>query len=121
MRVVCNRDGTHGQVVVGDAVAGRLAADAQEDRPAGGAVVVQEFEVPLLESPMVLRSPAARRQGERAGAHKIAHGPFNASCKILEKEGGQTHGGGEVVKPLVHPPLVPRQVPACGVERRRGP
>jgi len=60
-----------------------LNADAQEDRPAGGAVVVQEFEVPLLESPMV--------------------------------------GGGEVVKPLVHPPLVPRQVPACGVERRRGP
>lgn len=31
---------THGQVIVGDAVAGGLAADAQEDRAARGAVVV---------------------------------------------------------------------------------
>jgi hypothetical protein len=50
------RVATHGQVVVGDAVAGRLAADAQEDRAAGGAVVVEELEVALLELAVVLKS-----------------------------------------------------------------
>jgi len=52
---------THGQVVVGDAVAGGLAADAQEDRAAGGAVVVEELEVALLELPVVLKRKAAAR------------------------------------------------------------
>jgi len=45
--------GEYGQVVVRDAAAGGLAADAQEDRPAGGAVVVEELEVALLEPPVV--------------------------------------------------------------------
>lgn len=49
------RNETHGQVVVGDAVAVELAADAQEGRAAGGAVVVQELEVPHLESPVILQ------------------------------------------------------------------
>jgi hypothetical protein len=53
------RDATHGEVVVRDAAAGGLAADAQEDRPAGGAVVVEELEVALLEPPVVLRAVAA--------------------------------------------------------------
>lgn len=44
----------HGEVVVRYAVAGVLAADAQEDRAVGCAVVVQELEVAQLELPVVL-------------------------------------------------------------------
>lgn len=46
---------SHGQVVVGDAVAGGLAADAQEHRAAAG-VVVGELVVPLLELAVVLHA-----------------------------------------------------------------
>lgn len=50
---------SHGQVVVGDAVAGGLAADAQEHRAAAAAaagVVVGELVVPLLELAVVLHA-----------------------------------------------------------------
>jgi hypothetical protein len=46
---------THGEVVVGDAVAGVLAADAQEDGALRRAVVIQGLEVTLLELPVVLQ------------------------------------------------------------------
>jgi hypothetical protein len=56
------RVATHGQVIVGDAVAGGLAADAQEDRAAGGPMVVEELEVALLELPVVLKSRDRRER-----------------------------------------------------------
>lgn len=48
--------GDDGEVVVGEAVAGGLAADAQEHRAGGVVVVVQELEVALIELAVVLRA-----------------------------------------------------------------
>ena len=48
--------GEHGHVVVGDSVAGLLAAEAQEHRAGGVVVMVQELEVALLELAVVLQA-----------------------------------------------------------------
>uniref|UniRef100_A0A0A9F4H4 Uncharacterized protein n=1 Tax=Arundo donax TaxID=35708 RepID=A0A0A9F4H4_ARUDO len=58
--------GEHGQVVVGDAVAGGLAADAQEDGATGGAVGVQELEV-ALEHTVVLWAGSGHGRRESDG------------------------------------------------------
>ena len=107
------RVATHGQVVVGDAVAGGLTADAQEDRPAGGAVVIEELEVALLELPVVLKS-RGRRERRRSAPQTRILPQYGCAVRDREPERELTHSGGEVVEALVHPPLVLRKVPAAG-------
>ena len=115
------RDATHGQVVVRDAAAGGLAADAQDDRPAWGAVVVEELEVALLEPPVVLRAVSV---GTSDGAQVKNHSsPSRYTLRARAIPGmlrrshdwmvELTYSGGEVVEALLHPPLVRGQVPAA--------
>lgn len=102
--------GDDGQVVVGDAVAGGLAADAQEHRPRGVVVVVEELEVALLELAMVaggevveaLAHPALlpRQVSARGGRELAAGGPRAVAeperlgaAREEEEEGGAEEGG----------------------------
>lgn len=85
--------GDDGQVVVGEAVAGGLAADAQEDRAGGVGVVVQELEVALLEFAVVLR--ACRSWITRTESRQMRVGAFwtyGKTPRVVGREGGLTVG-----------------------------